>query len=182
MFSNKFAFTLLGAACVVAAGAGSFVALRQNTTSPAPAAIASSDSTPVASAERPVQETEAIVPRVPPPAKPAVKAATPPAAPRHEERAAQAHTTARTESPAPAERSSWPGNAAPAQAPAAVPTAEPTAPARPLETVERFGQEPSALPEAPQKSPVAYDELVVSADSVIGLQSETTISSDRARV
>ena len=27
-----------------------------------------------------------------------------------------------------------------------------------------------------------YDELVVSADSVIGLQSETTVSSDRARV
>jgi hypothetical protein len=29
---------------------------------------------------------------------------------------------------------------------------------------------------------VRYDELVVSADSVIGLQSETTVSSDRARV
>jgi type IV secretory pathway VirB10-like protein len=184
MFSNKLAFMVLGAACFIAAGAGSFLALRQNTTSPAPAAIAPSpDSTAVASAERPVQETEAIVPRVPPAAKLAVKPAAAPAAPRREERSAQAQKTARTESAAPVERS-WPGNAAPVQAPAAVPPLEPPAPqpARPLETVERFGQEPSALPEASQKSQVRYDELVVSADSVIGLQSETTVSSDRARV
>ncbi len=183
MFSNKLAFALVAAACIITAGAGGFLALRENATSPAPAAIApSADSTSVASAERPVQETEAIVPRVPPPAKPAVKPAAAPAAPRREERAAPAQT-ARTESPAPVERS-WPGNAAPAQAPAVVPPPEPPAPqpARPLETVERFGQEPSALPEAQQKSQVHYEELVVSADSVIGLQSETTVSSDRARV
>ena len=184
MFSNKLAFTLVAAACITAAGGGGFLALRQNATPPAPAAIASSaDSASLVSAERPVQETEAIVPPVPLPAKPAGKpAAAVPAAPKREQRSAQAQT-ARTESPVAAERS-WPGNAAPAQAPAAVPTAEPPAPqpARPLETVERFGQEPSALPEAPQKSQVQYDELIVSADSVIGLQSETTISSDRARV
>jgi type IV secretory pathway VirB10-like protein len=185
MFSNKLAFTLVAAACITAAGGGGFLALRQNATSPAPAAVASSaDSASLVSAERPVQETEAIVPpELPAVAKPTVKPATPPAAPKREERAAPSYTAARAESPAPAERS-WPGNAAPAQAPAAVPTAEPPAPqpARPLETVERFGQEPSALPEAPQKSQVQYDELIVSADSVIGLQSETTISSDRARV
>jgi hypothetical protein len=39
--------------------------------------------------------------------------------------------------------------------------------------------EPALLPEPPQKS---YEELVVSADSVIGLQSETTVTSERARV
>jgi len=181
MFSNKLAFALVAAACITAAGAGSFLALRQNTTSPAPAAIASlTGSTSVAPAERPVQETEAIVPPVPLAAKPTVKpTAAAPAAPK---RITQAQT-ARHETPAPAERS-WPGNATPAQTSAAVPTAEAPAPqpARPLETVERFGQEPSALPETPQKSQVQYEELVVSADSVIGLQSETTISSDRARV
>jgi type IV secretory pathway VirB10-like protein len=184
MFSNKLAFTVLGAACIIAAGAGSFLALRRNAASPAPAVIApSADSTSVASAERPVQETEAIVPRMPPPAKPAVKPAAAPVAPKREERERPAQAqTARVESPAPVERS-WPGNVAPAQ-PAAVPPPEPPAPppARPLETVERFGQEPSALPEAQQKSQVHYEELVVSADSVIGLQSETTVSSDRARV
>ena len=35
MFSNKLAFTVLGAACITAAGAGSYLALRQNATSPA---------------------------------------------------------------------------------------------------------------------------------------------------
>ena len=183
MFSSKLAFTVLGAACIIAAGTGSYLALRQNTTSPAPAAITpSAGAAAAASADRPVQETEAIVSREPS-AKPApAKPAAAPAAPRRDERAVQTQT-ARSESPAPVERS-WPGNAAPssAPAPASVPPAEPVAPqpARPLETVERFGQEqPSLLPEPPQKG---YEELVVSTDSVIGLQSETTVTSDRARV
>jgi hypothetical protein len=183
MFSNKLAFTVLGAACIIAAGAGSYLALRQNTTSSAPAAITpSAGSAAPASADRPVEETEAVVSRGPS-AKPAPARPAPPAAPRRDERAVQAQT-ARIESPVPAERS-WPGNAPPASAPApvAVPPAEPVAPpARPLETVERFAQEPSLLPEPPQKSPVHYEELVVSTDSVIGLQSETTVTSDRARV
>jgi hypothetical protein len=75
----------------------------------------------------------------------------------------------------------WPSNAAstptPAQAPqGATDSAAP--PLRPGETVV-VAQEPAPLPESPQKS---YEELVVSADSVIGLQSETTVSSERARV
>jgi type IV secretory pathway VirB10-like protein len=183
MFSNKLAFTLVGAACITAAGGGGFLALRQNATPLAPGAIApSTNSTPVALAERPVEETEAVVPPAPPPAKPSVKPAAPPAAPKRGERAAQAQTARTKSSPVPAERS-WPASVAPAQAPAAAPQPEPAPqPARPLETVERFGQAPSALPEAQQKSQVRYDELVVSADSVIGLQSETTVSSDRARV
>jgi hypothetical protein len=52
-------------------------------------------------------------------------------------------------------------------------------PVRPLETVERVAPEPALLPDPPQKG---YDELVVSADSVIGLQSETTVTSEHARV
>ena len=184
MFSSKLAFTVLGAACIIAAGTGSYLALRQNTTSPAPAAITPpSGSAAAASTDRPVQETEAIVSRGPS-AKPAPAKPAAPAAPRRDERAVQLQT-ARTGSSVPAERSG-PGNAAPASAPApaSVPPPEPVAPppARPLETVERFAQEPSLLPEPPQKSPVHYEELVVSTDSVIGLQSETTVTSDRARV
>jgi hypothetical protein len=49
---------------------------------------------------------------------------------------------------------------------------------RPGDTVI-VAQEPAALSEPVQKS---YEELVVSADSVIGLQSETSVSSERARV
>ncbi len=178
MFTNKLAFMLISAASVVAVGAGGFLALRQNPTAPAPVAMASpsAESTPAGPADRAVQETEAIVPRVPPPAKAAVKPAPPAPAPKHAQRDTQV-PTGRNDSPVPAERN-WPGAAAPA--PVVAPPPEP--PARPLETVERFGQEPSTPPEAPPKSPVRYDELVVSADSVIGLQSETTVSSDRARV
>jgi hypothetical protein len=43
--------------------------------------------------------------------------------------------------------------------------------------------EPVAVPELPPPPPPStYEELVVSADSVIGLQSETTVTSDHARV
>lgn len=68
---------------------------------------------------------------------------------------------------------------APLPAPAVQAEANGPQPQRPLETVERVAPEPALLPEPPQKS---YEELVVSADSVIGLQSETTVTSERARV
>jgi hypothetical protein len=82
--------------------------------------------------------------------------------------------------PAPFDRT-WPNSAAstPAQAQAPQGAIDPAAPQlRPGETIV-VAQEPAPSPESPQKS---YEELVVSADSVIGLQSETTVSSERARV
>jgi hypothetical protein len=44
---------------------------------------------------------------------------------------------------------------------------------------EHAAQEPVRAPEPPRRT---FDELVVSADSVIGLQTETSISSENARV
>jgi hypothetical protein len=57
---------------------------------------------------------------------------------------------------------------------------DPVAPPR-AETVERVAQDapPPVLPAPPQHT---FDELVVSTDSVIGLQSDTTVTSERARV
>jgi hypothetical protein len=46
-------------------------------------------------------------------------------------------------------------------------------------TEERTSQEPIRAPEPPQKT---FEELVVTADSVIGLQTENRLSSDTARV
>jgi hypothetical protein len=46
-------------------------------------------------------------------------------------------------------------------------------------TDDRTAQEPIRAPEPPQKT---FEELVVSADSVIGLQTENRLSSDTARV
>jgi urease beta subunit len=186
MFSNKLAFTVLGAACIAAAGAGSYIALRQNATSsakPIQAVITLPSSAATAAFNRPVQETEAIVSRTPSPkvgsgvASDRTAPAEESAAARRETKPAQVHA-ARPESTSPVERSA--GNGVPTPVIQAAQT-DPVAvqPVRPLETVERVAPEPALLPDPPQKS---YDELVVSADSVIGLQSETTVTSERARV
>jgi len=87
---------------------------------------------------------------------------------------------ARQEQP-PALTSSWPSSAA-TQAPAAPPTPTPaaadnTTPAQRPE--ERAAQETPRASEPPQKT---FEELVVSSDSVIGLQTENRISSETARV
>src|SRR5213079_3030721 len=65
MFSNRLAFAALAVACIAAAAGGGYLASRQNTV-PAPASAQTQPATTVAPAatapaERPVQETEAIV-------------------------------------------------------------------------------------------------------------------------
>jgi len=176
MASNNVALTAIGIACIAAAGAGGYFALRQNatpaaspastvaTTTPAPA------DPPAATAEPPVQETESVVSTAPKAAKPAaVKVA--PAKPEKNEaaRASSSPTLNRT----------WPASAAQTSAP--LPTPEPApAPARAeAEHVPDLPQSAVLPPAPPQKT---YEELVVSADSVIGLQSDSNVSSDKARV
>jgi type IV secretory pathway VirB10-like protein len=83
--------------------------------------------------------------------------------------------------PPPSQRP-WPSEAA-AQTPiapaaplpvmAGTPPADATAP----DTDDHAGQDPARIAEPPQ-----FEELVVPADSVIGLQTDTSISSERARV
>ena len=70
-----------------------------------------------------------------------------------------------------------PSAAAPATAPSAPPAEASVQTPRPDERVAQ--QDPPRAPEPPQKT---FEELVVSADSVIGLQAETPVSSDRARI
>jgi hypothetical protein len=190
MVSNKFAFTALGAACIVAAGAGGYFALRQNAPSTVP--------TPAAVLSQPVQETETVISKAPAAssaAAPTPAKATPAAAPKQPVAAAGRTTsaatvetsrpakvqTARTDVPAPLDRT-WPSGAVSTPSTAQTPsgTPEPAAPPTRLgNIVDRAAQEPPAAAEPPQKT---YEELVVSADSVIGLQSETTVTSERARV
>src|SRR5689334_15644835 len=67
MGSTKVAFLAVGLACVVAAGAGGYFALRQNAVQEpasvsAPVSTAAADTTdPALTSEKPVQETEAVV-------------------------------------------------------------------------------------------------------------------------
>lgn len=198
MFSSKFAFAALAAACIVAAGTGGYFASRQNATpasetlgatsvatTPAPA----SSALPL-TAERPVQETEAVVGDVRPTPAPVAAApqtsrptSAPVSAPARRAEASARNTTASTPAPRPAQSAppptlerSWPSSTANG-APVSSATPAETAPTRQVE--ERQTPEPAPAPESPQKT---FEELVVSADSVIGLQTETPVTSDRARV
>ena len=202
MFSNRLAFAALGAACIVAAAAGGYVASRKNVTPTASLAATAPASTalpPTTIPDRPVQETEAVVgdtqAATPAPRAAASKTTGPaptkrPEAPArsaaHETKAAPAGTQ-RQDAPPTLDRS-WPSSSGSTPPPAtssppssptpAAPAAADTS-AAPSHADDRAAQEPARAPEPPQK---AFEELVVSADSVIGLQTETSLTSERARV
>lgn len=180
MISNKLSLVALGIACVTAAGGGAYLATRA--ASPAASQAAVVAPTPPTLA---VQETEAVVGDAPRQAAPAtrpvavepVEAPVASTRPAPRRRAQAASTTApRAEMPSarpagsvqtPALERSWPSSTAtPAQA--VVAQAEPPAPVE--------------LPRAPEPPARVFDEVVVSADSVIGLQLDSTISSEKARV
>jgi hypothetical protein len=193
MLSNRLAFAALAIACLGAAAGGGYLATRQTVVPAAtsaqqiqtPSALVARDLAAPSAAPAPsVQETEAIVgdrPAKTPapvaaPSKTTAKRAEPPArvAPARETRAsgAQGGQTARHE-PSPTLTSSWPSSAA-SQPPAPV-VVEPPAP----HGDERALPEHTRAPEPPQKT---FDELVISADSVIGLQTENRVSSESARI
>jgi hypothetical protein len=173
MGSNKVAFTALGLACLVAAGAGGYFALRQNAvqepvpvTASAPVTTTSAETTEQAGAPaKSVQETEAVVaPRERNIAKAPKKVETKP------EKAPAATSAAVSPKP----------TASAPTAPQIVTAPEPTSPSARVESADRVAQEVTSAPPAPPQH--SFDELVVSTDSVIGLQSDTTVTSERARV
>jgi len=194
MLSNRLAFAALAVACIGAAAGGGYLASRQNLV-PAPASAEVAAPAPVpapaltATAEQPapspaVQETEAVVgdrpksaPAAAPKAAPARTADAGRTAPARDRRPAPApepaRTVARHDQPPPL-TSSWPSSASQPPAPAQPPLAEPPAP----HVDERPSVEPARV-EPPQKT---FEELIVSADSVIGLQTENRISSETAKV
>ena len=192
MFSNRLAVVLLGVGCITAAGLGGYFAARQNTV-PTPAAAQEQpvEGVPLvpATAERPVQETEALVgdtarPKAAPVAaerepspvtsRSARRSEPPPS--RSASAPPRARTTSARNDPAPLS-SSWPSSASSQPpSPSAPPVSDPSAFPR---NDERTSQEPARAPEPPQR---VFEELVVSADSVLGLQTENRLSSDTARV
>jgi len=188
MPSNRAAFAALAVACIAAAAGGGYLASRQSPgLATQPAAIAAPEQRPVT---QPVQETEAVVgdpdpitPAAPAPVPAPVKVAnTRPTAPRGtiapagppaRERSASA-SSAPVRQPPVLERS-WPSGASSGTPPQA-PAIETPAPA-PVE--DRAAAEPTRAPAPPER---LFEELIVSPDSVIGLQNETALSSERARV
>jgi hypothetical protein len=187
MLSNRAAFALLAVACITAAGGGAYLATRHGVPSAVPVDASAPSATPaiVNDAPKPVQETEAVVgeaPRVVPPAPtPASRRReenSRPAPPRPAPRAAQPaqSTNARNEQLPTLDRS-WPSGSAstPTQSTTAAP--EPSAPAAPAEERAAVETPRTAEPPAP-----TFEEIVVSADSVFGVQLDTSLSSETARV
>jgi hypothetical protein len=182
MASNRLAFVALALACIAAAAGGGYLATRQNAV-PTPASAAATPALPAASGspqasqaapDRPVQEAEAVVgdttkktPEREAPKPAARDARTRAETPRVPPPPAKSAKAAPQEPP-PLDRS-WPTQAA-AQPPVAPPQPPPD---------DRIAPEPPREPEPPQKS---FEELVVPAESVIGLQTETALSSERSRV
>ena len=197
MFSNRLAFATLGFACVVAAAGGSYVATRHNAVDQfaAPASAAAAVSTPAGGQDTPTTATAAPV---------AVTEAVPAARP-----AEPVPAIARSIAPTPTSRTAQPARGATATSATKRSVSEPPASARvaqrvepssaPSETNSPAGNVASVPVEPPASAqrqeervaevpavqappPATFQELVVAADSVIGLQAETTLSSERARI
>jgi len=186
MFSRPLAFLLLALACITAAAGGAYVATRR-TPSDVPAAASAAATTSSASPKaaspvaQPVTETEAPVSASKPDAapEPAAKAEAAAPAARHAEMPAKTEmpakksTSARAEHYAPAGRPAPPppspavAQPDPQPAPVAVPPAEPVKPTEPAAPAHREPQ---------------FEELILPAAAVIGLQLDTPVSSEHARV
>jgi hypothetical protein len=204
MVSKPLAFGLLAVLCVVAAGGGAYVATRQLATRPAGAAE-SGIVAPLTSSGQPaaVMGTEGEVKAAPPTEAQTPAASSQPTGPVPSDRDL---TQAQTDRPQPTaeQRTRTRGEPASASPITVAPPlsraetqADPGAGAsqKPWTggsaTQPPDGQ-PTALavsvpepPQAPERTePPAkeYDELVVSPDSVIGLQIEAPVTSERARV
>jgi hypothetical protein len=196
MFSKPLAFFLLALGCVTAAAGGAYVANRHNATEPVvatapvaantagtPSAVAG----PAPLASQPVAETEAAVTEAKPAAAPAPKAVTaevePAPAPRRHDATTQRQAPAAPQSPRsarvePAVGRTVPMNGGtPVAQPVPVPQTVPVQTAAPTpEPAKPFEPQPEP-PREPQ-----FEEVILPASSVIGLQLETSLSSDRARL
>ena len=190
MVSNRLALAALATACIGAAGAGGYLATRHNVASiAAPEAAAAS---PTATS-KPVQETEASVSTAAEPdaaanqtSAAATSAALPAGAPasKRTEPASQARSTlpsprqvASRQSAPPVLDRSWPSGT---QSPTPAPPASSTETQTPSIThADDHSQDTPHAPEPPAKT---FQELVVAAESVVGLQTDTALSSERARI
>jgi len=212
MTVNRVAFGALAVACVVAAGGGAYVALRHNDRMPSTSQAAAGEreaaprAAPILVTETeaivaeapaapvPVTETEAILTTSPAKSAPVAgapaprsagrpaagerpRATTPESAPRSAAAPATAPAPSATETPRVIGLDRpWPSSAAGEAAGSTPqpPAAEPEPAAEPAPEAQ-----PPCTVEIPQRQ---FEDLIVPADSVIGLQMEAGVSSETARV
>jgi len=173
MFSKTSAVALLAIACVGAAAGGAYLAARHNS------AASLSASAPVVEAPRPVHETEALVAPLP-----AGGAASPPV--ERAEGATRPAARPAANPPAPAARRAPAARAAErpvASRASADPAPLPPAPVLPAdEPLPVLDRAPAPSVEAPLPPMRLFEDVVVPASSVVGLQIETAVSTERARL
>lgn len=192
--SSRVLAGLLAAGCVAAAAGGGFLAVRQNAVQPVPVAaspapVAASPAEPAPATQAPVTETEAVVgsgsTKLKPEAEPSAPARPTPSPVREAPRA-----SAPAPSPAPVTRKDAPAAPTPRRQPTTTPAApapsvtaeKPVAPATVTQSAERV-QEPARTPEVPPAPKVPqFEEVELPASSVIGLEVDTALSSEKARV
>lgn len=177
---NRAAFGALAVFGVMAAGGGAYVATRHNEaalqpaplySAPAMAAVTETENSIATAPAAVAVEPAPLVASEPAPSRPAAAARRAPASARVTPPASQRSRTA------PASEGNT-ASSSPSYAPPAAPVDPPVAAAvEPLENtaVERA----PVVAEAPRK---VYDELVIPADSVIGLQVENAVTTERAKV
>lgn len=180
MISRSLAIGLLAAGCVTAAAGGSYLAVRQNAAE-APAAPASAAPAPVQAPA--VDESEGVVAPAAEPAAPAPADTVEPA-PAPVERTFPSRRASARRPAAPVRVSTEP--VAEPEPPRAVPaSAPPATEARP--DAQPISEPPAAEPPAVDRAvdrpaePV-FEEILVPASSVIGLELETGVTSERARI
>jgi len=170
---SRAATGLLVAACVTAGAAGTYMVVRGSAPDAPPAAEAATPGTLA------TVESEGVLPDKAAPAEaPASVAPLAPVAP-----VPKPSAPARVTKPVPAARPSSPARPAntrvAANTPAPAPAREETLATIPAPSIPESHSQPARPIEPP--APV-LEELVVSAQSVIGLQMETAVSSDNARL
>lgn len=192
---SRFLAGLLVAGCVTAAAAGAYMAVRQNASpQPAPVSPASAAAAPAlpSGPATPVSETEAVVGGASAltPEKPAPTRSAAPDPVRAEEpkpAAAVTRSEPRRDSGAarrpPAEAARTRTPAAVSQSPAAVPLpAERVSPETAAVAANDPAPEPVRVPEPAHTPQRQFDEVVLPASSVVGLQVDTPLSSERTRL
>jgi len=179
MISNRLAFAALGIACVAAAAGGGYLASRDNAANRP--AVSSGPSAVVTPADQPLTSSEpapdVAAHNLPAPAPPAPSSRTVAPTPKPAQ-------TSRPSGPSPSTQKSTahaeqtaPAPEHPSNAGAQVPPA----PIDPLPSA-RIDEHPFEVPKAPEPVVPTLEELTVSADSVIGVQMETPLSSEHARI
>jgi len=207
MFSKPLALVLLALGCLTAAAGGAYVATRHNaadTTTAAPVVTAepaaATAATPAQGAAQPVAETEApVTPANVQPSVPAEREPAPAPAPikPREAREASKGNPARTVAAPPATRPARPANSEPSVPSPAKPAPRNTAPVNGAGTHAAEVPAPSPVAAPPPVAPEAarpfepvpepprvpqFEELILPASSVISLQIESPLTSERARV